>query len=70
MPQNLLRAPEVAQLLNLSLSKVYALIRTGALPSVRVDSAVRVPRAELEDWIRGKTTRHSLLPKSETPRRV
>jgi excisionase family DNA binding protein len=51
----LLTAPQVADVLGLSVPKVYQLIRDGVLPSVRVDAAVRVPRVQLEAWIRERT---------------
>jgi len=51
----LLTAPQVADLIGLSVPKVYQLIRDRVLPSVRVDAAVRVPRAQLEAWIHERT---------------
>jgi excisionase family DNA binding protein len=44
----LLRVSEAAALLSLGRSKTYELIETGKLPSVRLDGALRVPRAAIE----------------------
>jgi excisionase family DNA binding protein len=41
----LMRAAEVARTLGLSRSKIYQMMRDGALPVVRVGRAVRVPKA-------------------------
>ena len=49
--QDLLRIEDVARRLCLSRSKVYDLTRSGALPSVRVDTSVRVHRADLDAWV-------------------
>ena len=47
----LLRPLEVAELLGISKSKVYELLASGALPSIRIGSSIRVPVAELKKWI-------------------
>ncbi len=52
----LLKADEVAQQLGLGRSKVYEMIASGDLPVVRIGTAVRVPRAGLDDWIEINTT--------------
>jgi excisionase family DNA binding protein len=44
----LLRVSEAAALLSLGRSKTYELIEAGKLPSVRLDGALRVPRAAIE----------------------
>lgn len=53
----LLRAVEVARLLGLSRSNVYALMSTGTLPVVRIGRAIRVPRPALLEWIEKNTRR-------------
>ena len=53
---SLLRAEEVARILDISLSNAYALLASGTLPSVRAGRSVRVPRAALEKWIEANTT--------------
>ncbi len=52
----LMRAEEVAHTLGLSRSKIYQMMSGGALPTVRVGRAVRVPKAALRDWITHHTT--------------
>lgn len=51
----LMRVSEAAAVLRLSSAKVYALIASGELPSVRVGRSVRVPEAALRDWVRQRT---------------
>ena len=51
----LLRASEVASLLGLGRSTVFALLADGELPIVRIGRSVRVPRAALERWIDEQT---------------
>lgn len=47
----LYRVPEVAQLLSLSRTKVYALLQSGALPSVRIDGARRVRGEDVRAYV-------------------
>lgn len=42
---------EVASALQISRSKAYAMMAQGQIPSVRIGSARRVPRAKFEAWI-------------------
>ena len=51
----LLKAPEVAKLLGLGRSKVFAMVAAGELPFIRIGRSVRVPREALEQWIRDHT---------------
>ena len=51
----LLRPMEVAELLGLSRSKVFEMLASEELPVVRFGRVVRVPRAELEEWILART---------------
>ncbi len=48
----LLRPREVAVATGLSRSMVYELINRGEMPAIRVGKSVRVPVADLQDWIR------------------
>lgn len=48
----LLRVAEVASILATSTPRVYALIRDGLLPAVRLGRQVRVAPDVLEEWIR------------------
>ena len=47
----LLRVTEVATILGMTKSRIYELIASGTLPSIRIGRSVRVPRAALYDWI-------------------
>lgn len=47
----LLRVPEAAQRLGLSRGKVYQLIQSGALPSVRIDGSRRIRIGDLEAFV-------------------
>lgn len=51
----LLRPAEVAEALGIGRSKVYELIASGALPSVRIGASVRVPLGSLRAWIATQT---------------
>ena len=54
----LLKAGDVAKLLGLGRSKVFAMLAVGELPVIRIGRSVRVPRAALEDWI-AEHTQHT-----------
>ena len=47
----LLKATEVADILNISRSLVYRLIHTGEIPSIRINQAVRVHQDDLYSYI-------------------
>lgn len=47
----LLRPSEVAKLLGVGRSKVYELIATGVIPSLRLGKCVRVQADRLRKWI-------------------
>jgi len=51
----LLKAGDVAKLLGLGRSNVFAMLAVGELPVIRIGRSVRVPRAALEDWIAERT---------------
>src|SRR5258708_5721693 len=44
--------PQVAAMLGLGRSKIYDLIRDEGLPTAKFGTAVRVPAAELKDWVK------------------
>jgi len=47
----LLRVEEAAEILGIGRSKMYALVVSGSIPSVRFGRSVRIPRNRLETWI-------------------
>jgi excisionase family DNA binding protein len=55
MDKLLLRPQEVAELLGVGRSKVYALLASGELPSIRVGHSVRVPAEALRHWVSSQT---------------
>ena len=51
-PQRLLlRIPEVAETLGIGRSKIYEIIASGELPTVRVGRAVRISVTTLQKWV-------------------
>jgi excisionase family DNA binding protein len=47
----LLKPMDVAEHLGISKSKVYELLASGALPSIRIGKSIRVPTEELRKWV-------------------
>jgi excisionase family DNA binding protein len=48
----LLRPSEVAEVLRVSRTTVYALLAAGSLPSVRVsEGTIRIPAHAFDDWL-------------------
>ena len=45
------RVTEAAAMVGVSRSKMYELIAAGAIPTIRIGTAVRVPAEALRDWI-------------------
>ena len=54
MEKMLLRPSEVAEAVGLGRSKIYEMLASGALPSIRVASSIRVPVDALRAWIEAK----------------
>jgi excisionase family DNA binding protein len=51
-PQRLLlRMPEVAEALGIGRTKIYEIIATGELPTVRVGRSVRISVTTLQKWV-------------------
>jgi excisionase family DNA binding protein len=51
MEKLLLRPVEAAEAIGISRSKIYELLASGDLPSVRIGTSVRVPVEALRAWI-------------------
>ena len=51
MDRLLLRPAEAAEAIGIGRSKIYQLLASGELPSIRVGSSVRVPVDALRAWI-------------------
>lgn len=54
--QRLLKATEVARILNISRSLVYRLIHTGKIPHIRISQAVRIHQNDLDKFVEGNRT--------------
>ena len=52
----LLRPAEVAEVLGIGRTRVYALIGTGDIPSIRIGGSVRVPVDSLKAWVARQAT--------------
>jgi excisionase family DNA binding protein len=52
-----LTVQEVAQMMRVSTMTVYRLIKSGALPAIRVGKHFRIRRTDLEDYLESKSTR-------------
>ena len=55
MEKMLLRPVEAAELIGVGRSKLYQLLASGDLPSIRIGSSVRVPVDALRAWIARQT---------------
>jgi excisionase family DNA binding protein len=55
MDKLLLRPVEAAEAIGIGRSKVYELLASGELPSIRIGGSVRVPLDKLRDWIDRKS---------------
>jgi excisionase family DNA binding protein len=54
-PQRLLlRIPEVAETPGIGRTKIYELIATGVLPTIRVGRAVRITNIALQKWVEAR----------------
>ena len=51
MDKLLLRPAEAAEAIGIGRSKVYELLASGELPSIRVGSSIRVPADGLREWV-------------------
>ena len=51
IPKRLLKASDVARILNISRALSYRLLQQGEIPVVRINRAVRVRPADLESFI-------------------
>ncbi len=51
MEKLLLRPMEAANLISVSRSKIYEMLASGELPSIRMGRCVRVPVKALRSWI-------------------
>lgn len=70
MDKLLLTPPEAATMLGIGRTKLYDLLRTGALFSIRLGGSRRIPRAAVEAFVAGLTpTEESTYGPAEAPDR-
>ena len=55
MDKLLLRPDEAAQLLGIGRSKIYEMLATRELPSLRMGHSVRIPLQALQRWVTNRT---------------
>jgi excisionase family DNA binding protein len=51
MPRLLLTVPEAAETLAIPRSKLYELLASGAISSIRIDGSRRIPVTALEEYV-------------------
>ncbi len=56
MERLLLRPVEVAETLGIARSKVYEMLASGEIPSLRIGKSVRVPVDALHAWVHSRVT--------------
>lgn len=61
MDRLLYRPKEVAELLSISRTRVYDLLKRGEIESIRVCNSIRVPRESLLSWIDQKRRAEDVL---------
>ena len=59
MEARLLKSDEVAEILQISRSMAYALMKRGDIPTVRIGTSVRVRPEDLEKYIKDNFTQNS-----------
>ena len=69
MEERLLKSDEIAEILHISRSMAYLLMKRGDLPSVRIGSSVRVRHEDLEEYIKKNVSRNPGVALSSMPGR-
>ena len=49
------RVGEAAQMIGISRSKMYELIASGNVPTIKIGASVRIPAEALREWIRNRS---------------
>lgn len=55
MDRLLLRPSEAAEAIGICRSRIYELLASGELPSIKIGGSVRVPLDKLREWIESKS---------------
>jgi excisionase family DNA binding protein len=53
--EEMLTAKELQQLLKISTKSLYRYVQQGRIPYVRIQSMVRFPKSQLQEWIKRQT---------------
>jgi len=61
MERLLLKAEEAAELLGLGRAKVYMMMASGELPTVRIGRSVRIPLDKLREWVANRVGNSPVL---------
>ena len=61
MEVRLLKSDEVAEILHISRSMAYLLMKRGDIPTVRIGSSVRVRTEDLDQYIKSHVTQNSVF---------
>jgi len=69
MEERLLNSEEVAEILHISRSMAYLLMKRGDLPAVRIGSSVRVRPEDLDEYIKLNASLRPPFVFSKTPSR-
>ncbi len=59
--QRLLLRVEAAEQLGIGLTKIYEMISTGELPTIRIGRAVRISASALQKWVEVREQQSQLL---------
>lgn len=62
----LLRVSRVAKLVDCSRTTVYEWVASGVIPHVRIGGSIRIPAADLQHWIDGRTRRGHADPRDQS----
>jgi putative molybdopterin biosynthesis protein len=69
MEVRLLKSDEVAELLHISRSMAYLLMKRGDIPTVRIGSSVRVRPEDIDQYIKNNVSQNTTFVFSKTSRR-
>lgn len=64
-----LRVAEVAQILDVSIKKIYRMAAKGQIPSLKISSSIRFDPHDIAAWLRSQTSTNSILAISLPSRR-
>ena len=65
MKENLLKGGQVAEILHVSLSFAYLLMKRGDIPTVRIGKLIRVRQADLDRYIQERSIKNSKESKDD-----